>query len=142
MAELKTKRTNASVIDFIHTLDDERKKQDSLALLDIMHECTGEVPAMWGDSMIGYGSYHYKSDRSKQQGDWPMIGFSPRKQNLTVYIMPGFDNLKSDLEKLGKHKTSVSCLYFKKLADIDITVLKQIITKSYTTMQQQYGHTQ
>lgn len=139
MAELKTKRNDASVLDFIQALDDERKKQDSLALLDIMQKCTGEVPAMWGYSIIGFGSYHYKSERSRQEGDWPMVGFSPRKQNLTVYIMPGFDNFKSDLEKLGKHKTSVSCLYIKKLADIDIATLKQIITKAYATMQQKYG---
>ena len=138
MAELKTKRNNASVIDFINALTDERKKQDSLALLEIITECTGETPAMWGDSIIGFGSYHYKSERSKQEGDWPMVGFSPRRQNLTIYIMPGFDDYESELAKLGKHKTSVSCLYIKKLADVDIAILKHIISSSYTAMKQKY----
>lgn len=93
---------------------------------------------MWGMSIIGYGTYHYKSERSSQEGDWMMTGFSPRKQNLTIYIIPGFDSYQKDLAKLGKHKTSVSCLYINKLSDVDINVLKQIITDAYSKMKKQY----
>ncbi len=138
MAEPKTQRNDASVDDFINSVEDEVKKQDCHKLLEIFKECTGEDPAMWGTSIVGYGSYHYKSERSSQEGDWPMIGFSPRKQNLTIYIMPGFDRYKDELTKLGRHKTSVSCLYIKKLADIDIAILKNIISKSFTLMKNQY----
>lgn len=134
MAKLKTHKNNSSVLDFIHSVDDDTKKQDSLALLKIFEECTGEKPAMWGTSIIGYGSYHYKSERSAQEGDWPLTGFSPRKQSLTIYITPGFDAYKSELEKLGKYKTSVGCLYIKRLSDIDINVLKYIIKDSAQRM--------
>lgn len=139
MAELKTQRNSASVLDFINSVEDEFKKQDSLRLLEIFKECTSEEPSMWGSSIIGYDSYHYKSERSSQEGDWPMIGFSPRKQNLTIYIMPGFDSFKGELAKLGKHKTSVSCLYIKKLADVDEKTLKKIITDAYKSMMMQYN---
>jgi uncharacterized protein YdhG (YjbR/CyaY superfamily) len=93
---------------------------------------------MWGSSIIGFGKYHYKSERSRQEGDWPLVGFSPRKQQLSLYFMDGFDNYKSELEKLGKYKTSVSCLYVKKLSDIDKSVLKEMITKSYKNMKKTY----
>ena len=89
MAELKTQKNKASVTDFIATLDDEVKRKDSQQLLNIFKEVTKEKPSMWGSSIIGYGSYHYKSDRSKQEGDWMMTGFSPRKQNISLYIIPG-----------------------------------------------------
>jgi hypothetical protein len=138
MAELKTQKNNASVIDFINSVEDETKRQDSFKLLEIFKECTGEQPAMWGSSIIGFGQYHYKSERSTQEGDWPLTGFSPRKANLTIYIMPGFEKYQKDLAKLGKHKTSVSCLYIKKLADVDIVILKRIITDAYESMKQQY----
>lgn len=139
MSELKTQRNGASVIEFINSFEDEVKKQDCLKLLEIFKECTGGEPAMWGDSIVGYGMYHYKSERSSQEGDWPMIGFSPRKQNLTIYIMPGFDRFKDELARLGKHKTSVSCLYIKKLADVDEKTLKMIITDAYKSMKKQYN---
>lgn len=139
MAELKTKKNNASVIDFINSVTDETKKQDSLNLLKIFEKCTNEKPIMWGDSIIGFGSYHYKSVRSSQEGDWPLTGFSPRKQNLTIYIMPGFDAYNNELSKLGKHKTSVSCLYIKKLDDIDITMLQKIIKLSFEEMKKRYS---
>jgi len=137
MAELKTKKNDASVIDFINALYDENKKQDSLKLLKIFEECTNEKPVMWGTSIIGFGSYHYKSERSSQEGDWPLTGFSPRKQNLTIYIMPGLDNYQKELLKLGKHKTSVSCLYIKKLSDINLDILKKVITDSAKVMSSQ-----
>jgi hypothetical protein len=138
MAELKTQKNDASVRDFINLVEDESKKQDCLKLLEIFKECTGEEPSMWGSSIVGYGTYHYKSERSKQEGDWLMTGFSPRKQNLTIYIMPGFDSLQKELAKLGKHKTTVSCLYIKRLADIDEGVLRSIISNSYQSMKKQY----
>ena len=134
MAELKTLKNDASVLDFINALDDETKKQDCLELLKIFEQCTSEKASMWGTSIIGFGSYHYKSERSSQEGDWPLTGFSPRKQNLTIYIMPGFNKYQKELSSLGKHKTSVSCLYIKKLADIDLEVLKSIITDATKEM--------
>lgn len=134
MAELKTKKNEASVTDFIESVADEAKKQDSFKLLEIFKEATGDEPKMWGASIVGYGSYHYKSSRSTQEGDWPLTGFSPRKQSITIYIMPGFDKYKKELAQLGKYKTSVSCLYIKKLADVDLDVLKKIITDSAKVM--------
>ncbi len=131
MAELMTRKNDASVEDFLNTLDDEVKKADSFTLLKLYTEQTGQQPKMWGTSIIGFGEYHYKSERSSQEGDWPLAGFSPRKQNLTLYVMmPGFDY--SDLlGKLGKHKTSKACVYIKRLSDIDLDILKQLIKRSY-----------
>jgi hypothetical protein len=94
-------------------------------------EITNQEPKMWGDSMIGFGQYHYKSQRSAQEGDWPLAAFSPRKQNLTLYIMPGFNDYSDLLDKLGKHKTSKACIYIKKLSDIDEDILRQLIKRSY-----------
>lgn len=131
MSTIKTLVNDASVEDFINQVADETKKQDSFALLAIYMRVTGEEAKMWGTSMIGFGQYHYKSERSTQEGDWPLAAFSPRKQNLTLYIMPGFKDYSGFLEKLGKHKTSVSCLYINKLSDIDIKVLEKLIAKSY-----------
>lgn len=93
---------------------------------------------MWGASIIGYGTYHYKSERSSQEGDWMMTGFSPRKQNLTIYIMPGFDKYQAELAKLGKHKSSVGCLYIKRLSDVNVDVLKKIIADAFMAMKKQY----
>ena len=95
-------------------------------------------PTLWGNSIVGFGEYHYKSDRSSQEGDWPLTGFSPRKRNMTVYIMPGFTNYQDLLNKLGRHKTSVSCIYFSKLENIDVKVLKQIIRRSVADMKKIY----
>lgn len=139
MAELKTRKNDSSVLEFIDSLEDEVKRQDCLTLLQIFKECTNEEPAIWGTSIIGYGSYHFKSEKSSQEGDWMMTGFSPRKQNLTIYIMPGFDRYKKELAELGKYKSSVSCLYIKKLADIKIEPLKRIIQDSYKSMSAQHS---
>jgi len=141
MGNIKTVVNDASVEDFINQVPDEAKRADSFELLKLFKKITGEDPKMWGTSIIGFGSYHYKSERSKQEGDWPLTGFSPRKQNLTLYIMPGFDNYQDLLKDLGKHKTSVACLYIKKLADIDTAVLKQIITKSFKEMKLKHVNT-
>lgn len=138
MAELKTQKNDANVEGFINSIDDDPKRLDCLKLLEVFDECTGEKPAMWGKSMVGYGSYHYKSERSSQEGDWMMTGFSPRKQNLTIYIIPGFSKYQNELAKLGKHKTSVSCLYIKRLSDINLEILKKIISDSFVTMKKSY----
>lgn len=135
MAEIKTKATNASVISFIDAAGSESKRKDARALLALFKEATGEKPRMWGPSMIGFGSYHYKSERSAQEGEWPLTAFSPRKQALTVYVMDGFGEYAPLLKKLGKHKRSAGgCLYINKLDDVDLGVLRQIVRKSFATM--------
>jgi hypothetical protein len=139
MSELKTKVNDGNVEDFVNAVPDEVKRQDSFRLLELFKEVTGKQPKMWGSSIIGFGQYHYKSERSTQEGDWPLTGFSPRKQNLTLYIMPGFDKYKDLLDKLGKHKTSKGCLYINKLSDVDLTVLEKIIDRCYQDMKKQYG---
>jgi len=139
MAELKTKVTTASAVDFIKKVPDEGKRKDGLELLKIFKDLTGEKPKVWGTSMIGFGQFHYKSERSAQEGDWPLTGFSPRKQNLTIYLMLGMADSADLLKKLGKHKKSGGgCLYINKLADVDIAVLKQVIKKSFLVMKKKY----
>jgi hypothetical protein len=136
MSTIKTVVNDASVEDFINSVDGDAKKADGFKLLELYSAITDEVPKMWGASIIGFGQYHYISERSKQEGDWPLAGFSPRKQNLTLYIMQGFDAYGDLLAKLGKHKTSVSCLYINKLSDIDLDVLKELIERSYMDMKE------
>jgi hypothetical protein len=138
MAELKTRPTRKSVEKYLNAVENEIRRQDCLDLLKIMQRITGEKPVLWGDSIVGFGQYHYKQ-RSGQPGIWPLTGFSPRKQNLTIYIMPGFKNHQKALKKLGKHKHSVSCLYLKKLADIDISALTEIIADSVSVMRERYS---
>ena len=137
MAELKTNETKLSVTKFIGKVEDDQKRQDSQAILKLMKQVTKEEPKMWGGSMVGFGHFHYKSD-SGREGDWFLTGFSPRKQNLTIYITPGFDKYESLMKKLGKHKTSKGCLYIKKLEDVDMKVLKQLIKQSYQDMKKKY----
>lgn len=134
MAELKTKKSNAGVAAFLNSVDNEQRHKDSPQLLAIFNEVTKMQPGLWGSSVAGFGEFHYKSERSSQEGDWPLTGFSPRKRNMTVYIMPGFSNYRDLMNRLGKHKSSVSCIYFSKLADIDVAVLKQIVRKSVSGM--------
>ncbi len=129
MAELKTKQNEQSVTDFLQAVPDERKRKDSFAILDLMKEITGQEPKMWGDSIIGFGNYHYKYATGRE-GDWFVTGFSPRKQNLTLYIMSGFDEYDELLKKLGKYKTGKACLYINKLEDIEMSVMKELIQKS------------
>jgi hypothetical protein len=129
MAELKTKQNEQSVTDFLQAVPDERKRDDSFAILELMKEVTGQEPKMWGDSIIGFGNYHYKYATGRE-GDWFLTGFSPRKQNLTLYIMSGFDEYDELLKKLGKYKTGKACLYINKLADVEISVIKELIQKS------------
>ena len=139
MGELKTKRSAKSVEKFLLAVDNDQRRNDAFALLEIFTQATKMSPALWGDSIVGFGEYHYESDRSSQKGDWPLTGFSPRKRNMTVYIMPGFDEYRSELTKLGKHKLSVSCIYFNKLTDIDTKILKRIIRSSVATMKKKYA---
>ena len=137
MAEPKTKATKASVQEFLNKVEPEEKRQDSFALLEMFEQITGEKAVMWGDSIVGFGQYHYKSERSRQEGDWMLVGFSPRKQNLTLYILHGNQD-NPEFEKLGKHKTSGSgmggCLYINKLSDVDQKVLSKLIETSYRAM--------
>ena len=139
MAEIKTKKTKASVTAYINAISDAKKRADAKLLLSVFKNATGMKPAMWGSSIIGYGLYHYESERSAQKGDWPLTGFSPRKQNLTVYIMPGFKEYAPLMKKLGKYKTSVSCLYINKLADIDTKVFEQLIKRSVMDMKKKHN---
>ncbi|MFX0054415.1 MAG: DUF1801 domain-containing protein [Candidatus Hermodarchaeota archaeon] len=129
MSEAKTRPTDASVEDFLKDVEHPQRREDGFELLEMMKEITNEEPIMWGPSIIGFGSYHYKYE-SGREGDMPLTGFSPRKKSLTVYIMSGFEEYKDLLDKLGKHKIGKSCLYINKLADVDKNVLKKIIKKS------------
>jgi len=133
MAELKTQKNDSDVEQFLDSVENATRKSDGLALLEIMREITGDDGSMWGDSLIGFGQYDYIY-ASGQSGSWFAVGFSPRKQNTTVYIMPGFEEYTDLLEQLGKHKLGKSCLYINKLADVDLGVLKQLIQKSFAQM--------
>ena len=133
MAELKTKRNKGNVETFLNRVPDEKKRQDSFTILELMKQVTGEEPEMWGDSIVGFGSYHYKY-ASGREADWFLTGFSPRKQNLTLYIMAGFDEYEQLLNKLGKHSTGKSCLYVKKLENVNMDVLKELVKQSVEHM--------
>jgi hypothetical protein len=137
MAAPKTKPTNAPVEDFLNSIEEESKRDDSLALLKIMKEVTGDEPKMWGPSIVGFGNYHYKYPTGTE-GDWILTGFSPRKQALTLYIMAGFTSYEDLLAKLGKYKHGKSCLYVKKLADVDEKVLRKLISSSIETIKERY----
>jgi hypothetical protein len=139
MAELKTKKTKASVDTFLAKIADEDRRRDCLALVRLMKQVTKAEPKMWGTSIVGFGSYHYQY-ASGREGDWFVAGFAPRKQDLTLYIMAGFSGYGELLAKLGKHKTGKSCLYVKRLADLDLKVLKQLVTASVKLMKKlEYG---
>ena len=130
LVEIKTKPTSANVEDFINNITDEQKRKDSFVLLEMMKKATGEEPILWSSSIIGFGNKRYKSPTTGREVDWLLIGFSPRKANLSLYISVGIKEHAADLEKLGKHKTGVGCLYINKLEDIDINVLKGMIDAS------------
>jgi hypothetical protein len=129
MAELKTKPNDGSVEDFLDAIPDAEKRRDSRALVKLMREVAKAEPKLWGPSIVGFGSYHYKY-ASGREGDWFLTGFSPRKRDLTLYIMAGFGRSDELLERLGKHKTGKSCLYVKRLADLDPAVLRELIRRS------------
>jgi uncharacterized protein YdhG (YjbR/CyaY superfamily) len=133
VAELKTKRNKGDVQTYLNSVENEVKRQDSFTIMELMKEVTGEEPEMWGDSIVGYGTYHYKY-ASGREGDWFLTGFAPRKQNLTLYIMAGFDQYDKLLGDLGKYKTGKSCLYINKLEDVDQDVLRELVRQSVEHM--------
>ena len=135
MAELKTKLNKASVEKFLNNVKDEQKRQDSFKILEMMKKITKEEPKMWGPSIVGFGKYHYKN-ASGHEGDMCIAGFSPRKDSLTIYILPGFDKYDSLMKMLGKFKTGKSCLYIKRLDDVDTTVLQKLVTESVKYMRE------
>lgn len=138
MADLKTKPTAASVDAFLKRVEDEARRQDCATLVRIMKKATRDEPAMWGASIVGFGRYHYKY-ASGREGDWFLTGFSPRKQDLTLYIMAGFDGFEALMARLGKYKTGKSCLYVKRLADVDVAVLEKLVAASVQHMRQTYA---
>lgn len=135
MAQLKTRPTQQSVESFLSTVSDEQKHRDCLTIDEMMYQATGEAGRMWGESIVGYGLYSYKY-ASGHSGEWPVVAFSPRKANLTLYIMSGFDQNDELLSRLGKYKTGKSCLYIKKLADVDQEVLNELIARSVVHMKE------
>jgi hypothetical protein len=138
-AELKTKENDTNVISFLSTLPDEQKREDSLALLKMMKAVTRTDPMMWGGSIVDFGKYIFTSPKTGRSGEWFMTGFSPRKQNLTVYFMTGFSKYDGLMKKLGKYKISAgSCLYINKLADIDIKVLKELVIVSWKYIKEKH----
>lgn len=139
MAEIKTKKTKASVVAFLNSVENDQRREDGKKLLAIFKAATGMKPAIWGASIVGFGSYHYKSERSAQEGDWMLTGFSPRKTNLTVYIMSGFKEYGPLMKKMGRHaKSAGSCLYINKLSDVHLPTLTTIIKKSVIQMQKRH----
>ncbi len=137
MAENKTQRNAGDVMEYLQSVDNKRRREDSLAVLQIMGEVTGEPAEMWGTSIVGFGSYHYKYD-SGREGDFMLTGFAPRKQSLTLYIMGGFERHAELMGKLGKHRTGKSCLYINKLTDVDLEVLRELISESVAHMRRSH----
>ena len=130
MAELKTKPTDQSPEAFLNGLADENKRRDAFTILELMRKVTRAEPKMWGASIIGFGVYHYKY-ASGREGDWPLVGFSPRKQDLTLYLMYGFEQHGDLMAKLGKYKTGKACLYIRRLSDVDLLTLETLIRRSF-----------
>ena len=135
MAELKTKKTEASVEDFLNTIKDEQTRQDCFEIAKMMKHVTRSEPKMWGSSIVGFGSRHLKY-ASGRELDWMLTGFSPRKANITLYILGGFEKQADLLKKLGKYTTGKGCLYIKKLKDVDTKVLKELVRESVQSMKE------
>jgi hypothetical protein len=134
---LKTRPTKVTAAAFVKGVSDERRKRECNTLIKMMREVSGAKPVMWGSSVVGFGTYHYKY-ASGREGDWPRIGFSPRKQTMTIYCMPGHGTNQDLLSKLGPHKTAVSCLYIRRLDDVDLGVLRKIVERSLDQMARMY----
>ena len=130
LVEIKTKPTSASVEDFINSVESEQKRKDSFVLLEMMKKASGEEPVLWSSSIIGFGIKRYKSPATGREVDWLLIGFAPRKANLSLYLHAGIEERADALAKLGKHKLGVGCLYINKLEEIDLNVLREIIDAS------------
>ena len=137
MAEQKTKMNESDIVAFLNGVDNEERRKDCFKLLELFEKWTNEIPKMWGASIVGFGSYHYKYD-SGREGDWFLTGFSPRKQNLTIYITAGFLEYDDIMKNLGKYSTGSSCLYVKKLSDINIEKLKTLVEISVAHMKKRY----
>jgi hypothetical protein len=135
MAELKTQENDASVDDYLNSVEDDKKREASFKVKELMEDVTGEEARMWGESIVGFGHYKYKY-ASGREGEWMITGFAPRKRNLTLYIMSGFEEYDDLLDKLGKHSTGKSCLYINKLEDIDMDVLRELVDKSVQHMKE------
>ena len=138
-AKNKTIENNQDVLQFLNNVEDPKRRKDSIKLLEIITELTNLKPKMWGSSIVGFGKYHYKYATGRE-GEFMKTGFAPRKQSLTLYIMPGFDRYEESLKMLGKYTTGKSCLYIKKLEDVNIDVLKQLISESVDYMTQKYDN--
>ena len=140
MAEIKTKPTDIDVNDFIISFaDTDQKRKDSYELIRLMKEITGYEPKMWGPSIIGFGNFHYKSEKSRQEGDWPLIGFSPRKAAISLYVYTGAKEHEYLLEGLGKYKIGKACIYVKKLSDINLNILERVAKETIIFLQSKYG---
>ena len=138
MSQVKTTQNEADVSAFLDAVENPRRRADARQVLDLIQGVTGEPPKMWGTSIVGFGSFHYRY-ASGREGDWPVVGFSPRKQNLVIYIMPGFSDYGEILGKLGKFRTGKSCLYVNKLDDLNIGLLEQLVRESVEEMKRRYG---
>lgn len=138
MAENKTQRNDGDVRAYLDSVENKRRREDALVLLNMFGEITGEPAEMWGTSIVGFGSYHTKY-ASGREGDWPLTGFAPRKASLSLYIMPGFEQYENLLARLGKHKIGRSCLYINKLADVDLDVLQELISASVAHMRRAHA---
>lgn len=140
MAKLKTRQHDADVFEFINEFaNTEQKRKDSYELVKLMQEVTGQPPKMWGPSIIGFGSYHYKYDRSRQEGDWPLIGFSPRKAAISLYVFTGAPEHEYLLKDLGTYKMGKACIYVKKLSDIDLKALERLMRTTIQYLEEKYG---
>jgi hypothetical protein len=139
MAELKTKQNDADVSEFINSFTDkEQKRKDSFELIKLMQDFTGFEPKMWGPSIIGFGSYHYKSERSSQEGDWPLVGFSPRKAAISLYVYTGAKEHEYLLDGLGKYKIGKACIYISRLSDVNQEVLRKLMKVTIEFLQSKY----
>ncbi len=130
LADIKTKPTVASVQDYINAVENEQKRKDSFTLMEMMRKASGEEPVLWGNSIVGFGNKRYKSEKTGREVDWFLIGFAPRKANLSLYLTVGLKDRTEDLQELGKYKTDGGCVYINKLADVDLQVLENIIQKA------------
>ena len=137
MAQLQTTPNEASVQEFLDSVDDETKRRDCQVLVELMGRVTGEPPKMWGPAIVGFGTYHYRYE-SGREGDWFVVGFSPRKQSLSLYLMSGFGDHDELLARLGKHSTGKSCLYVKRLDQIDLDVLEEMVVRSVEEVRRRY----
>lgn len=143
MGELKTKQHDGDVFEFIDSYaNSEQKRQDSYELVNFMQRVTGYPPKMWGDSMIGFGSYHYKSERSSQEGDWPLVAFSPRKNAISLYVYTGDPEHEYLLKDLGKYTMGKACIYVKKLSDMNMEALERLIRATVEYLEEKYGKTE